>query len=111
MTVSRTAIPDQADLFLGRVDMNDLKSRLPGALTDLVNSFAPSLYRFVSRIVGQEADAEDVVQHTFTAIVAGIGRFEGGPAGLRSWVFSIAYRAAIDVLRGRNRAVALRDED
>jgi RNA polymerase sigma-70 factor, ECF subfamily len=111
MLVSRTACPDLPRVFLERVDMNDLQARRPAALTDLVSAFAPALYRFVSRIVGQEADAEDVVQHTFTAVVAGIGRFQGSPDGLRSWVFSIAYRAAMDVLRGRHRAVPLRDDD
>lgn len=87
--------------------MNELKARRPEALARLAEAFSAPLYRFVSRLVGQEADAEDVVQHTFAAALGRIGAFTGDSAGLRSWIFTIAYRSAMDVLRGRRRTVPL----
>jgi len=87
--------------------MNDLRTRRAGALAD---TFAPSLYRFAVRLVGQDADAEDVVQQTFASVMAHADAFEGDDRSFRSWVFTIAYRTAMDVLRGRRRAVPL-DED
>ncbi len=87
--------------------MNDLRARRPAALAEMAQAVAAPLYRFVSRLVGQEADAQDVVQHTFTTVIARIDTFQGSADNLRSWVFTIAYRAAIDVLRGRRRAVPL----
>jgi RNA polymerase sigma factor (sigma-70 family) len=87
--------------------MNQLRARRPEALAEMAHAFAAPLFRFVSRLVGQHADAEDVVQQTFTSVVAKIDTFQGSADNLRSWVFTIAYRASMDVLRGRNRAVAL----
>ncbi len=75
----------------------------------MVASYAPALYRFVSRLVGQEADAQDVLQQTFAAAIGSLGRFSGSTDNLRSWVFTIAYRASMDVLRGRRRVVPLEE--
>jgi RNA polymerase sigma-70 factor (ECF subfamily) len=77
------------------------------ASAETVASYAPTLYRFIARLVGQDADAEDVLQQTFAAAIGNLARFEGSEANLRSWVFTIAYRAAMDNLRGRRRVVPL----
>jgi len=90
--------------------MNQLRAKAPDALAEVARAFEPSLYRFALRIVRQDADAWDVVQQTLAAVVQKVDRFAGGPAELRSWVFTIAYRAAIDVVRGRHRAVPLVDD-
>ncbi len=84
--------------------MNALRGQ---ASSDLIASYAPALYRFVARLVGQDADAEDVLQQTFAAAIGNVGRFQGSAEKLRSWVFTIAYRAAMDNLRGRKRIVPL----
>jgi len=107
MPVSRKRADDLSRTLTERVDMNDLRARSPRALTELARAFSAPLYRFVARMVGQEADAQDVVQQTFASVVDRIDGFEGGPDRLRSWVFTIAYRAAMDVLRGRRRALPL----
>ena len=78
-----------------------------GAPSELIASFAPPLYRFIARLVGQDADAEDVLQQTFAAAIANVGRFQGSAEKLRSWVFTIAYRSAMSHLRGRKRVVPL----
>lgn len=87
------------------IDMTALAARRPSALSDLAQAVAEPLYRFALRLTRHAADAEDVVQQTFASAFSSIDRFEGGTAGLRSWIFTIAYRAAMDVLRGRNRLV------
>ncbi len=107
MPVRRSRTDELTGILEERHDMNELRTRRPGALDGLARTLAGPLHRFVARLVGQEADAEDVVQQTFASVVSKIGAFHGGPADLRSWVFTIAYRASMDVLRGRNRAVAL----
>ena len=107
MPVRRSRTDELSETLVERLDMNDLRTRRPGALDEMARTFIGPLHRFVARLVGQEADAEDVVQQTFASVVSRIGAFHGDAAGLRSWVFTIAYRASIDVLRGRNRAVAL----
>ena len=110
MPVRRLRADELTQVLEERLDMNDLRTRRPEALDGLARNFAGPLHRFVTRLVGQQADAEDVVQQTFAAVVSKIGAFRGGAGDLRSWVFTIAYRAAMDVHRGRNRAVALEED-
>jgi RNA polymerase sigma-70 factor (ECF subfamily) len=106
MRVSRSR-DDATRLLLERLDMNALLARRPEALAEMAQALSAPLYRFVSRLVGQEADAEDVVQQTFASAMGKLGEFRGSADDLRSWIFTIAYRAAMDVLRGRRRAVPL----
>ena len=86
---------------------SDMEGLRVHASPELIASYAPALYRFVARLVGQDADAEDVLQQTFAAAIGNLGRFQGSAEKLRSWVFTIAYRASMDVLRGRRRVVPL----
>jgi len=107
MTVRRK--DDLARDMEARIPMNDLRLGRPEAIEELVNLLAAPLHRFVSRVVGQEADAEDVLQTVFERVVRDAERFRGSHDGLRSWVFTLAYRASIDVLRARRRALSWED--
>jgi RNA polymerase sigma-70 factor (ECF subfamily) len=89
--------------------VNGLRSGRSAALTGMVNEWSPQLYRFVARLVKQDADAEDVLQQTYAAVLGSLDRFQGSSDNLRSWVFTIAYRAAMDVLRGRRRMTPLEE--
>ena len=103
MPVSRMRTDELSRTLLERVDMTELKTRRPKALAEMARAFAKPLHRFVSRLVGRDADAEDVVQQTYASVIAKIDTFEGSADNLRCWVFTIAYRAAMDVLRHRGR--------
>lgn len=65
----------------------------------------PDLVRFAARLVG-DAEAEDVVQAALLKASAGLGGFRG-ESSLRSWIFSITSRAALDLLRSRRVSVLL----
>jgi RNA polymerase sigma-70 factor (ECF subfamily) len=47
--------------------------------------------------------AEDLAAETWLDVVKGLARFSGDEAGFRSWVFTIARRRHIDVLRSMSR--------
>ncbi len=109
MTVSLRRADDVSRDLEARFAMNDLRERRPAAVTELVRVLTPSLHRFVRRLVGQDADAEDVTQTVFVRTVQEAGKFVGTHDDLRRWIFTVAYRAAVDVLRGRRKIVPLDD--
>ena len=56
----------------------------------------------VFRIVGNEADTDDVIQEALMRAYRRVGSFRGD-ADLRSWVYRIAMNCAFDLLRERKR--------
>jgi RNA polymerase sigma-70 factor, ECF subfamily len=62
------------------------------------------LVRFAARVVGDLAEAEDVVQESYVKAYRALveGRFEGR-AALSTWLYRIVTRTAIDHKRGRGR--------
>ena len=56
----------------------------------------------VFRIVGNEADTDDVIQETLVRACRRADSFRG-EANLRSWVYRIAINCAFDLLRERKR--------
>ena len=56
----------------------------------------------VFRIVGNEADTDDVIQEALMRAYRRVGSFRGD-ADLRSWVYRIALNCAFDLLRERKR--------
>jgi RNA polymerase sigma-70 factor, ECF subfamily len=83
------------DVLLDRIRTGDR-----AACEDCIRLHATGIYRFALRLTRNEAEAEDVVQDTFMNAFRGIGNFEGR-ASLRTWLFRIAYNAAMMRLRKR----------
>lgn len=71
------------------------------AFHTLVDRHAAGLLRLAFSLVGNAADAQDVVQETFTAAFRGLGRFEGR-SSVRTWLGQILVRQAA-VWRRRER--------
>src|SRR5262249_21178274 len=77
----------------------------------LLAELRPKLHRYCARMTGSVIDGEDVVQE---ALAKAIEAFPDAGTILHaeSWLFRIAHNAALDFLRRRARADALRsDED
>jgi len=70
----------------------------------LVTSMAQPMYRLAARIVGNTADAQDVLQEGFLRAYSALKseRFEGR-ASMRTWLYRIVTNAALDHLRARQR--------
>lgn len=86
----------------------------PGAaharFLELIQEVRPELHRYCARMTGSVMDGEDVVQETLARAYDELSRLRELPA-LRSWLFRIAHRRAIDHLRRRNRAREMPLED
>ncbi|MGB7537060.1 MAG: sigma-70 family RNA polymerase sigma factor [Anaerolineales bacterium] len=68
------------------------------ACAECIELHSPGIYRLALRLMRSEADAEEVVQETFLSAFKGIDRFDGR-SDLRTWLFRIAYNAAMMRLR------------
>lgn len=86
---------DEADL-IARLQAGDKT-----ACAECVEIHSPMIYRLALRLMGNEAEAEDVLQETFISAFKAMDSFEGR-SGLGTWLYRIAYNTAMMRLR-RNR--------
>ena len=75
-----------------------LKASDQAAYAQLVEEHAGRIYRLALRMMGNEADAEDVLQETFLNAFRSIDRFEER-SSLSTWLYRIASNAALMRLR------------
>ena len=87
--------------FLTRLRQGD-----SAAYRVLVRRFHASLVRFAASIIGSHAQAEEVVQDSWLAVYAGVGRFEGR-SSLVTWIFSIVMNRARTRVSREGRLVGL----
>ena len=87
-------MPDFDDTEL----LTRLKAGDQSAYATLVEQNASAIYRLALRLMGNEADAEDVLQETFLSAFKSIDRFEGR-SSLSTWLYRIASNAALMRLR------------
>ena len=69
-------------------------------VAEVFSALAPAVAGYLRASACQDPD--DVLGEVFLRVARGLPRFEGTAAGLRSWVFTIAYRCLVDEHR-RNR--------
>jgi RNA polymerase sigma factor (sigma-70 family) len=72
------------------------------AWEELVSQFHGRLLSFARRRLGQNADAEDVVQETFLSLVKSLESFRG-EASLETWLFQLLRRRIADAHRRAGR--------
>ena len=78
------------------------------AFAELVRAHQQHVWRFLRRLLGDDALAEDVTQETFVRVYTRLSTFTF-EAKFSTWVFQIARNAGIDELRRRQRQARLRD--
>jgi RNA polymerase sigma-70 factor (ECF subfamily) len=68
-------------------------------MRELYVRLAPSVHAFVSRIVLDRDDAEDVTQQIFAKLLTELWRYQPREAPFRAWVLRVARNVAIDHMR------------
>lgn len=72
------------------------------AFAALVRSYQERVFRFILRLVGARDEAMDLTQDTFMKAHQALPGWRP-EAQFRTWLFSIAHNAALDLLRRRQR--------
>jgi RNA polymerase sigma-70 factor, ECF subfamily len=73
------------------------------AVGQLYDRYGAVLYAVAYRIVGQAADAEEVVLEAFAQAWRDAPRFEAGRGSVAGWLTMIARSRALDLVRARSR--------
>lgn len=96
----------ETDLIAG------LRSGDRTAFDSLYTTFSERVWRYVSRLVGSDADAvADVVQETFLSVVRSHDQFDPQRGQVAGWIIGIAHNAAMQAWRSRNRIRAGMSDD
>jgi RNA polymerase sigma-70 factor, ECF subfamily len=86
-----------------------LKEGDPAAFTELVERHSGTIYNLALRLTNNPQEAEDVLQETFISAFKALDRFEGR-SRLSTWLYRIAYNAALMRLRKREPVTSSIDE-
>lgn len=88
--------PEEA-LFVLRLQANE-----DAAYDELVRTYNASIFHVAYRMLGDSAEAADVVQEIFLKVFRNIGGFKG-EAALKTWIFRIAFSEILNRLRSWKR--------
>jgi len=84
-----------------RDDAARLRRGDTAGLAGLLSRYQDRLFRYLLRLVGDEAVAEDVFQQTWIKVAEQIGRFDPSRP-FAPWLFTVARNLAFDHLRRRH---------
>ncbi len=91
---------------LSQRDIEDLVERARrgdrAAFSQLVDEYKDKIYSYVSRMLNDPYEAEDVTQEAFLRAYRSLPRFRGA-SSFHTWLYRIAGNLAIDVVRKRKR--------
>lgn len=106
---ARPSLPGRprSDQRAGRPDATDAallrRARLGDeqAFRQIVDRYGRQMFRYALRLVGgSETDAGEVVQEAFISAWQSLATFRGD-SGLRTWLFRLVHRRAVDLMRRR----------
>lgn len=89
--------PSDADL-LRRIAQGD-----EHALGVLYDRFGATVFALASRVVGQQADAEEVTMETFSQVWRDAPKFDAGRGSVAAWLCIIARSRSLDLVRSHSR--------
>jgi RNA polymerase sigma-70 factor (ECF subfamily) len=88
-----TLVDGQDAAFVRRLQANE-----DAAYDELVRTYNASIYHVAFRMLGDTAEASDVVQDIFLKVFRNIGSFRGD-ASLKTWIFRIGISEILNRLR------------
>jgi RNA polymerase sigma-70 factor (ECF subfamily) len=92
-TAGQSALSSEEALFVMRLQANE-----DAAYDELVRAYSTSIFHVAYRMLGDSAEASDIVQEIFLKVFRNIGGFKG-EAALKTWIFRIAFSEILNRLR------------
>src|SRR5579864_6966884 len=89
----QSALSAEEALFVTRLQANE-----DAAYDELVRTYSASIFHVAYRMLGDSAEASDIVQEIFLKVFRNIGGFKG-EAALKTWIFKIAFSEILNRLR------------
>jgi RNA polymerase sigma-70 factor, ECF subfamily len=106
-TITAAATTEEA-VLLGRVAAGDVGD----PLVELYHRYAARLYGLGLKLLGEPGMAEELVQESFLRLWRSAGGYDPERGSVRTFLFTIARRAAVDLLRRRaSRPLATGEPD
>lgn len=90
--------------------VNDVRAGNRRAYTELMRRYQDKIYWVARRMVGNHADADDIVQEAFVKAFLNLGDFRGD-AGFYTWLYRIAVNLSLNALRKRHVVNYLRESE
>lgn len=84
-------------------------SRLEQKVTRLFELLRDPVYRYLTLILGNRSDAEDLTQEVFLRLYASLAKGQA-VENVRAWLFRVAQNLAVDLLRKAHRIEPLEPE-
>lgn len=88
------------------IGLDALRAREPNAFGQLVERYSQRIYNLGLKMLGDPAQAEDVLQETFISAYQAIEGFEGR-SHVSTWLYRIAYNVVLMMLRREKQAPTL----
>ncbi len=77
------------------------------AFSHLLTRHLDSIHRYLVRLAGSTADADELAQETFLRVWLNARTFEAGRVAVTTWMHRIAHNVCVDELRRRRRTTSL----
>jgi RNA polymerase sigma-70 factor (ECF subfamily) len=97
-----TAGVDEDALLLSKFALGD-----QGAARELTDRLMPGVLRQAWRILGDEAEAEDVAQDAMLKLWRQAGEWRAGEARISTWLYRVTHNLCIDRIRKRRPTAAI----
>jgi len=81
------------------------------AFAQLVVTYQNMVFALSLKMLCDEDTAQDVVQETFIRVWQHIGSYKAGNAKLSTWIYTIAYRLCVDLLKCNKKYHEVRPQD
>lgn len=108
---SVSADGEMGELWLDGRALRDIQgaSRLEQKVAEVFELLRDPIYRYVCRLIGKRAEAEDLTQETFLRLYDSLKK--GHTMGnARPWLYRVAHNLAIDWLRQQGRLEQIEEE-
>jgi RNA polymerase sigma-70 factor (ECF subfamily) len=92
------------------ISISALKKGDREEIARMVEEFSPSIYRLGLKMLGDEQDAEDILQETFIKAIKALSKFEER-SSLSTWIYRIAMNEILMVMRRRKPETFSVDEE